>query len=477
MRGETRRGTPCPYAHPSLLRPHSYDLTPHSYALIYALIPPSSPLKKQRQSLAYNAPTYKTMPTLILQLPWPTPPGTTAIPSYDYVLTADGQHPSAKGHATFAMLPSKEARNLEVVAVIPAEALSWHRLALPERVLRSILSGRMESARVRSVLTGALEEHLLDEAQQLHFAVFAATPVDADDSANAWVTTCDRNWLQAHAQALEAAAYPLARIVAQCVPEAEAGARVLLSGDEEQAQMLLCTRQGVAMLPLQAASVELARQHSPLLVLAEPSAMGLAEKHFGTGVIAQTMAQQCLQAAQSPWNLAQLELSASPGGRLIKRLQNAWQQLSRGAQWRPVRWGLLALALVQVLALNAQAWQKNAQLAARRAAMGALLQQTFPDVKLVVDAPLQMQRAVDDLASSRGLGKQADAGRMLSALAAVAPKELGLNAIDLSGQQLRLRGKGVDAALAQTLQAALATQGLRLRFQDGQLIMEPGEKR
>ena len=418
------------------------------------------------------------MPTLILQLPWPTTtPGATAVPSYNYVLTADGQQPSAEGHATLAMLPSKEARNLEVVAVIPAEALSWHRLALPERVLRSILSGRMESARLRSVLSGALEERLLDDAQQLHFAVFAATPIDADDSANAWVATCDRNWLQAHAQALEAGAYPLARIVAQCVPEAELGARVLLSGDEEQGRMLLCTRHGVTLLPLQAVSIDLAQQHSPLLVLAEPSAMGLAEKHFGTGVIAQTTAQQCLQAAQSPWNLAQLELSASPSGRLFKRLQSAWQQLARGTQWRPVRWGLLVLALVQVLALNAQAWQKRSQLAARQAAMGALLQQTFPEVQLVVDAPLQMQRAVDDLARSRGQGNQADAGRMLSALAAAAPKELSLSAIELSGNQLRLRGKGVDAALLQNLQATLEPQGLRLRLQDGQLVMEPGEKR
>ncbi|MCX8521646.1 MAG: type II secretion system protein GspL [Rhodoferax sp.] len=417
------------------------------------------------------------MPTLILQLPWPITPGTAAVPSYDYVLTADGQQPNTEGQAPLNMLPSKEARNLDVVAVIPAQALSWHRLALPERVLRSILSGRMESARMRSVLAGALEERLLDDAAQLHFAVFAATPVDAEDRANAWVASCDRSWLQTHTEGLEAAAYPLTRIVAQCLPQAEAGARVLLSGDAEQAQMLLCTQQGVALLPLQAASVELARQHSPLLVLAEPSAMGLAEQHFGTGVIAQTRTQQYLEAAQSPWNLAQLELSASPGGRFFKRLQNAWQQLSRGPQWRPVRWGLLALALVQVLALNALAWQKSSQLAARREALAALLQQTFPDVKLVVDAPLQMQRAVDDLARSRGLGNQADAGRMLSALAAVAPKELNLSAIELSGQQLRLRGKGVDAALAQTLQSALDTQGLRLRFQDGQLLLEAGEKR
>jgi general secretion pathway protein L len=414
------------------------------------------------------------MSTLILTLPLSN---AAATPEYDYVLTTDGQQPTAQGRTAGALLPANAGRGAEVVAMVPARALSWHVITLPERVLRSMLSGRIEPARARGVLAGVLEEQLLDDAEKLHFAVFGATPVAAGDAPRAWVAVCDRAWLQASLQALESAGLSVSRIVAECTPTLPGTARALLSDELSPAQMLLCTAQGVSLLPCLPATLALAQAQTDLEVLAEPAVMALAEKNFGSQALLQTRAQRLLMAAQSPWNLAQLELSASPGGRLRKRLTAGWQQLLYSPQWRPARWSLVALLMVQVVGLNALAWRQRSLLEAQRVTLQTMLQQSFPDVKLVIDAPLQMRRAVDDLARARGLGSDVDLGRVFAIIGPLAPKGLGLNSIEWSGQQMQLQANGLDAVSVQPLATALEARGLRARLQDGQLSISPKEAR
>jgi general secretion pathway protein L len=406
------------------------------------------------------------MSTLILFLP---PSQAAGAPEYDFVRTPDGQELDAQGRAPVGLLPAQ--RGTEVVAVVPARALSWHRISLPERVLRNLLSGRAEPAKVRGVLAGVLEEQLLDEPERLHFAVFAA------DSADAWVGVCERAWLQTALQALEEAGFRVGRIVAECTPAVDGRALAWLSAELEPAQMLLCSAQGVSLLPLLPSTRGLALAHPELEVLAEPAVMELAQHHFGSQVRLQTLSERLLRAAQSPWNLAQLELSASPGGRLHKRLAAGWQQLVQAPQWRPLRWGVLALLLVQLVGLNALAWRQRSLLSQQRSAIAAVLQQTFPDVSLVVDAPLQMQRAVDDLARARGVGGDTDLGRVLSLIGPLAPAGVSLSAIDLTDRQLLLTFNGLDASNGQSLLAGLEARGLRGQLQDGQLRITSGEPR
>lgn len=252
-------------------------------------------------------------------------------------------------------------------------------------------------------------------------------------------------------------------------------ARVLLGSELQPAQMLLCTPDGVSLLPLLSASLSLALAQPDLEVLAEPQVMALAEQHFGNRSHLHTRAQRLLQAAQSSWNLAQLELSDSPGGRLRKRLAAGWQQLLQGPAWRPARWALVALLLVQVLALNAMAWRQRVLQAGKRAAIQSVLQQSFPQIPLVIDAPRQMQRAVDDLALERGLGSDADLGRVLSIIAPLASPRMAFTAIELSGKQLQLSTTGLEPGAAAQLSAALEARGLRAHLQDETLVVEPKE--
>lgn len=67
----------------------------------------------------------------------------------------------------------------EVVAVAPARALSWHQVELPQGVSTS-------STRLRAVLEGLLEERLLDDAENLHFALEPTI----DPGLPFWVAVC-----------------------------------------------------------------------------------------------------------------------------------------------------------------------------------------------------------------------------------------------------------------------------------------------
>jgi general secretion pathway protein L len=133
--------------------------------------------------------------------------------------------------------------------------------------------------------------------------------------------------------------------------------------------------------------------------------------------------------------------------------------------------------VVQILGLNALAWRQRSLLDAQHASLQAMLQQSFPDVKLVIDAPLQMQRAVDDLARARGVGSDADLGRVFAIIGPLAPKNLGLNSIEWSGQQLQLQASGLNADSVKPLSAALEARGLQARLQDGLLSITPKEAR
>ena len=65
------------------------------------------------------------MSLLLITLP-PGPPG-----SYAFATSTDGQTLSGHGSAAASLLPAA-GRGVEVVAVVPAAQLSWHRVDLPK---------------------------------------------------------------------------------------------------------------------------------------------------------------------------------------------------------------------------------------------------------------------------------------------------------------------------------------------------------
>jgi general secretion pathway protein L len=142
----------------------------------------------------------------------------------------------------------------------------------------------------------------------------------------------------------------------------------------------------------------------------------------------------------------------------------AWQTLLHAPAWKPVRWGMVTLVVLQVLGLNALAWQESQALNVQQASLQHILKTTFPSVTLVIDAPLQMQREVDALQQKSGAASSNDFEPLLAALAGVLPAVQTPTQIHYANRALRVQGVTLDGNAAGV--ARLKAQGLSLR-QDG----------
>ena len=359
-----------------------------------------------------------------------------------------------------ALLPSSD----EVILGVPAAALSWHQVTLPQ--------GSMSGAvRLRSVLNGLLEDRLLDDPESLHFALEPSARrggaglggglqphLAAQRRAGAGSRGSARDPHRSRVRAPPAGSPPM----------------VFAIGDPDAALCIVCGTEGVATLPLDAAGVALA---GPLpadtTALAEPAVAELAESVLGRRLPIVKPAERWLQASRSPWDLAQFDLAstgraragkkvARHGARAVARRRNGGRRA--GARW-PCCWRSL-------VGLNAWAWKERNALDAKRGAVRSLLTQTFPAVKLVVDAPVQMAREVAALQQATGGVTPSDLEPMLVALAASLPPGRVPTAIDFSAGQLRLRGLGLPAAEFTSVKTALSSRGYSARTESDLLLVQ-----
>lgn len=399
--------------------------------------------------------------------------GAATTKEYDYVLTADGQTVSAQGRASAALLPTTTGRAVSVVALVPARAMSWHLVTLPPATGKLLRGRASDPARLRAVLAGMMEEFLLDEPEQLHFAIFPGVRADA----LTWVAVCHRAWLHEAIHALEAAALPVARIVPEFAPVVgkDTPSTAHVTAGLDPAQVVLCTPQGVMVLPLGGAAAAMVARAAPVTLLAEPAVAALAEQTFKQTISLQTQGQRQLQVADSEWNLAQFDLSISFRNRMVKALASAWLALSRQPQWRPVRWGLAMVLLTHMVGINALAMKESSLIAEKRKAVTAVLRQTFPELTVIVDAPVQMAREVSLLQQSTGQSTGPGLVEVLMATAAADPSYPAPLAIELTGNEFRLRGPVLLADRAEDLIRKLGTQGWRAQVQGGELVLQHGD--
>ena len=379
--------------------------------------------------------------------------------TYDYALIADGHNLIDHACVSAALLPAT-ARASEVVAVVPVELLSWHRVELP----KGMGTG---SARLRPVLEGLLEDRLLDETTQLHLAL---EPAAGPGGGPVWVAACDKSWLHGHLQALETAQRRVSRVVPEFSPEAGV-LRMHVISDAGLPQLIMTGGQvaGVMRLPLTPAAMALApstEDDAEILMFAEPEVVELAEKLLQRKVELTTRPQRWLEAAQSPWDLAQFELASSSRLRAFKRLTIFARDLLHAPAGRPARWGFALLVVIHLVGLNIWSWQVQNNLQAQRTAITTTLTQTFPRIKLVVDAPLQMERELVVLRQTSGTLSGRDLEPVLAALGSVARADLSLGAIEFMAGETRLKGMQLGAPEASRISEQLQRLGYAAR-QDG----------
>jgi general secretion pathway protein L len=351
------------------------------------------------------------MRTLLVQITLDVP-NPSATYGHSWLDPASRQTLPSIRHAPLALLP-RPGRREGVWAMVPACALSWHRVQLPAGLGRS-------ASRVQAALAGLLEDRLLEDTARLHLAL----PARWTSGEATWVAVCDKAWLQAHLQALHEAGLRVQRIV-----------------------------------PLQAPAPD-----APTL---QPAGDDTAD---GT--------QHWPQALASDWNLAQFELQSRLRMAGSHRLPAMAQALLSQPQWRATRWGLLALLVAQLAGWNAWAWTTRRHWQAQEDQWTTVLQQSFPHIQVVVDAPLQMAREVTRLQRQAGELGPRDLETQLRAMGTALPPGVpGPSRLSYQDGVVQWPAPGMSAAQKTAFEQALHHQGYDLQPQGELWRLQVSEQR
>ena len=396
--------------------------------------------------------------------------GTGSADEWPYVLSPDGLAVGRSGRAAAALLPKADT----VVAVLGEADVSWHRITLP----------RAPASRMRAALIGVLEEALLDEPEAAHFAL--APP--GTGGALSWVAVAHRPWLAAALATLESNGLVIDRVVPALEPgdspahassghfwvdgsaaEGDAHPMLALANVQGVSCVRLAGSLGKAMLAVNAANAAGEPGAAATRWTATPAAAAAAEQWLGAPVAVLSEAERLLRAARSRWNLRQFELL--PRRRGTKALRDGARRFF-SPEWRPVRLGLLALVLVQIIGINAWAWQLNAGLTSKRLAMVELLRNTHPRVRDVLDAPLQMERETVLLRAAAGRPGDADLEVLLAAAATAWPDGQGpVQTLRFENGKLTLAAPGFTDAQLPVLRERLLAAGFDAEWSEGRLTV------
>lgn len=363
----------------------------------------------------------------------------------------------------------------ETVAIVPAEAISWHRVQLPAGSIVRTMRKDPCTPRLRAVLEGLLEDQLLDEPAHLHFALQPG----ARDGSPVWVAVCQHAWLRSAIDQLQQTSTTVQRLAPEWVPQESpntAPNTLWVIGTPETAHATWVDTDGVHRLPLHAAQglPAVLQEKSFERVFAEPAVAAWAEQLLHKEVQVQNAAERWRETALHSWDLAQFDLARS--NPWMQRLQQTAVTLWRSPQWKPVRWAAAALLLIQLAGLNAFAWHAKAQLEQQRRDIRNTLVSTFPQVTVVVDAPLQMKRELAVLRQASGKVTTKDLEYLLTGFGSIDDKTLSLvspKAIDYTAGELRLGGIHIDPERLESPMARWHAAGLAGRLDGDVLVLQP----
>lgn len=389
-------------------------------------------------------------------------PGLRLPAEFDFVFSADGRTATHSGRAAAALLPKAD----NVVLVLADADVSWQRIPVP----------KAPASRLRAALSGVMEETLLDDEEALHVALGpGATPGHAG-----WVAVVHKPWLAAALATLESTGQVVERVLPSSAPGRPASGHFFAAdpgGDDAAVALALSRTDGVTCVRLDGtlARALLPASGEPVRWSATPAAAAAAEHWLGAPVTVRSEAERALKAAHSRRlggaNLRQFDLTARHRGTLA--LRDALRRL-RSDEWRAVRWGLAALVAVQLLGLNAWAWQQRQTVAEKKLALNELLRSTYPGVRSVLDAPLQMQRETQRLRAAAGRPGDADLEVLLAAAAAAWPDGQGpVQALRYENGRLTVAVPGWGEPQLAQFRAQLLSAGYSAELAEGRITLAP----
>ena len=382
-----------------------------------------------------------------------------AAAGWRYVLSPDGLQLTDQGVASSRQLPQADT----VVAVLADADVSWQRVTLP----------KAPASRMRAALIGLLEEQLLEDEATLHFAlepqIAAGQP--------AWVAVVNKPWLQAELDGLEKAGVSVDRIVPsswpgdapqghffEAAPGADGATPVMLAFADESGRILLGLDGSLArqMLPTMSAQ--------PVRWTASPAVAAPAERWLGAPVAVLGDGERALQAARSLWNLRQFDLAVRHRGAVA--LREALRRFM-GPGWRPVRIGLVALAVLQIVGINAWAWHQQRAIERLQGQQAELLRATFPKVRTILDAPQQMRRETEQLRAGAGRAGESDLETLLAAAASAWPPGQGpLQTLRFTPGQISFTAAGWREEQITQFRDRLRPGGWSVESADGRLTLQ-----
>jgi general secretion pathway protein L len=377
-------------------------------------------------------------------------PHDPATETYDHVLSEEGARPVDQG----AGLPHAFSGHKQRVALVPHTRLSWHRVRLP-----AVARGQQ-----RAAIEGLLEDQWLQTPQHLHLSLHPIADAP-DDAPNSWVCVCDAQWLRQVLQPLIKAGCMPQRLIPEFAPtETNAPEVVHVIGPADQTAVVWLRPQGVLAAPWPQPWPLLAA--TPLQVWAEPAVFERAQAALtdepDTRVQTLTRAQRWAAAATSRFDLAQGEWSQTPAQKIWRATLAMATGLLRQPQWKPARWAVGLILAGQALGVLTWSWLNDQDIQARKRELQDMLTQSFPDTTTVVDAPLQMQQALNRLRLQVGAPGPNQAEDMLKQLTQGLNPLPEITRIRFDGQALTVQGIRSDT-LSPTHKQALSGMGYSLQ--------------
>ena len=381
---------------------------------------------------------------------------------YEFVTSPDGLGVQTQGRSAASLLPAATS----VIAVLADTDVSWHRITLP----------KAPAARLRAALEGVLEEQLLDDVDAVHLAL--APQATAGQAT--WVAAVDRRWLRGELAALETANVFVDRVVPMSWPDdpplghfSEAYAEA--AGSTQDVVLTWANADGVIALRLEGG---LARAMLPASLpettrwTTSPAAASVAEHWLGSPVKVLPASQRALQAARSLWNLRQFDLvRRTRGARALRDTLRQWFSPA----WWPVRAGVYALLVAQVVGLNLWAWQQRSSLQGKRASIVSLVKTTFPGVSefdIARDLNAVVQREANALRTIAGKPGDADLEALLQAAASAWPADQPpAETLRYESGRLTLGANGWSAAQVDQFRSLLRPGGWSVDSTQGRVVV------
>jgi general secretion pathway protein L len=349
-----------------------------------------------------------------------------------------GTHDLAEALA-HSLQQARKQEAFQVVAVLPETRVSWHSVALPARL-------PSEAKKRQAMLQGLIEPSVLGEIQALHLALMP----NAQAGGTAWVMACDRTWLsEVLAQLKHWDVQPTRLIPASCPPPPDTALRWQARDLSGQAWLVVAGTnakgQGVferwlattALLPL------LVERHGTdvACLWAEPAAAQVVQSVWPQVPVQLKEAhEQWHEVLQTPWDVAQFDFQLKGWKHMQTRCLQTCLSLWQDRAWRPLRLGLLACVLAQLVGMALWLGQARSQLSAVAAQQKQVLLTVAPQTTLVLDAPAQLAQLLAQEQRRQGQLQSDDFESLMNVAQQVIATGQTPTRIDYQDGQLKLAG-------------------------------------